>query len=414
MEIRTPLYDEQGNLLLARNQIIDSPSLLQALKEHPALFTDELALRQTVRAVMASFEEAYRHDEPLSSIPRAGVAAAPGEPEPELPEPARPREAETPAVPLDERWRILESRLGGILASLSLGGAAAREALPKLMEFYPLLQRLWQHNPASAALLLFNRTVSSFNGYCALHSLHCAVLAMDVSQRLPVSPAEARSLTLAALSMNASIKALQDQLAQQKGKASQDQLQRVARHGIETAELLSQAGVQDRLWLEVVSRHHDDLPYCPAINDRPPPEKLAKILQVIDRFTAALSPRGSRPARPAREAVKTVIRDHNQAEHDEVGLDLMLNLGLYPPGTYVQLERGETAVSLMRGPKPDQPVVATVLNRHGEPVLEPRLIHTSEEGQRVVLGLSGSQVKVKPNEAALIRLLQNLRSAIRR
>ncbi|GAB4090451.1 HD-GYP domain-containing protein [Hydrogenophaga soli] len=407
MTLQTPLYDENGHLLLARHAVIDSPTLLATLREHPALFTDERAIQETARAVMASFEEASRRDIPLGKLPAAGIAAAPAE---AMATPVAPRPASVrPPPDLAEHWRNLESKLGGVLAGLALGGNAAQEALKRLDQLHEQLHEALEHDLQSATFLLFSRSVTGFAGYSVLHSLLCAVVAWDASRRLPVSADESQALFKAALTMNVSIKVLQDQMASQRHAPTQDQLLAIGRHAEMSERILRDAGVDNPLWLGVVRGHHDDLPYNPAINNREPVEKLTKILQVIDRYTAAMSPRGSRAGRPPRDAARTVIRTHGGADHDEVGLDLMQNLGLYPPGTFVQLRGGEVAVVLRPGGRPDQPWVATVVNKAGEPIQTPRLLATTDATTAVASGLSGSDVKVRLNETALLRVLQDTR-----
>lgn len=411
MEIRAPLYDERGNLLLARHQVINSPSLLRSLREHPALFTDERALKDTIRSVMNSFEKAYRQDSRLADLPRAGVAATPGEPEPDTTFQRSDRVLERSPTPLHERMTIIERRLGGVLASLKVGGKTAHEALARLFALQEQLIRLVQIHRAGALFLVFSRTSSGLAGYSVLHSVQCAVVACDVCGRLPVSETETRALVLAALTMNVSIKGLQDQMAIQRAKASREQLAQVARHAIESAQCLNEAGVQDALWLEVVSRHHDELPYCPALNDRPPAEKLAKILQVIDRFTAALSPRGTRPARSSKDAVRSVIREHANSENDEVALDLMVNLGLYPAGTCVRLVTGAIGVVVKRGMHPNKPLVVPLMNPKGDALGSLRVVDTSDPAFAVQESIPSSMLKVRLNEPLLLGLLLGLPQA---
>ncbi len=406
MALQTPLYDEGGNLLLAKHQVINTPTLLQSLREHPALFTDEASLRETARAVLSSFNEATRRGAPLTKMQELSTQRIMATtPSPEATQQAQLRaEAEAAARrTLPELWTDLESNLGAVLGSIAVGGEAAQKAIKRLEIIEARFVALMQRDREAALFLLFNRSVTHFNGYSTLHSLLCAALAWDAASRLPISDAETVSLVRAALTMNVSIKPLQDLMAGQKNKPTQEQLLAIDAHSRESMRLLHRAGVTDPIWLAVVGQHHDDLPPCPAINDRPTAEKLAKVLQVIDRYSAAMSPRGSRPGRESRHAVKAVIRSPGTADHDEVGLDLMQNLGLFPPGTFVQLKRGDAAVVLRRGLRLNEPVVANVLNRQGEPVLAPRVFSTELPELAVETGLSGSSIRVRLNEEQMLR-----------
>ena len=412
MALQTPLYDEGGHLLLAKHQIIDSPALLQSLREHPALFTDNLSRRETARAVLSSFDEATRLDAPLSTMQQLAtqrIMATSTTPEAALQAQIRAEAEAAASRTLPELWTDLESNLGAVLGSIAVGGEAAQKALKRLETIETRFLALMQRDRETALFLLFNRSVTNFTGYSTLHSLLCAALAWDSASRLPISDTETVSLVRAALTMNVSIKPLQDLMAGQKTKPTQEQLLAIDAHSRESMRLLHRAGVTDPIWLAVVGQHHDDLPPCPAINDRPTAEKLAKVLQVIDRYSAAMSPRGTRPGRESRHAVKAVIRSPGTTEHDEVGLDLMQNLGLFPPGTYVQLKRGDAAVVLRRGLRLNEPVVASVLNRHGEPVLAPRMFSTESPELAVETGLSGSSIRVRLNEEQMLRHLSGSR-----
>jgi hypothetical protein len=56
-----------------------------------------------------------------------------------------------------------------------------------------------------------------------------------------------------------------------------------------------------------------------------------------------------------------------------------------------------------------EPVVASVLNRHGEPVLAPRVFSTELPELAVQSGLSGSTIKVRLNEEQMLRHLSAIR-----
>ena len=92
-------------------------------------------------------------------------------------------------------------------------------------------------------------------------------------------------------------------------------------------------------------------------------------------------------------------------KQDEAGSALVRILGLCPPGTFVKLANGETAVVLRRGIKPGEPLVASVLNRNDEPIAEPRLHDTSRETLKVVSTLVASSVRVNLKLNVMLRLI---------
>jgi HD-GYP domain-containing protein (c-di-GMP phosphodiesterase class II) len=392
------LYDSDGSLLLAKGQRIETSHQLGRITGLRGLLADSIT--SSTNAVLSGFDAASRGGIPLKELDKLTRSSALAS--------LQVRTEATP-VSLPQAWTDIESALRTALGNLPLCGDTAREAATRVETVAVRLQKLFADDREAALFLLFNRAVTDFNGYSSQHSLLCAALALDVCSRLPVSDIETHSIIRAALTMNVSIKQLQDRMAGQKTKPTQEQLLAIDAHAGESRRLLDHAGVTDHIWLAVVGQHHDELPHCPAINDRPTVEKLTKILQVIDRYSATMSPRGSRPGRESLQAVKAVIRSRGSVEHDEVGLDLMQNLGLFPPGTYVQLKRGDAAIVLRRGTKLNEPVVATVLNKRGEPVLAPRMVSTESPEFAVQSGLSGSSIKVRLNEVEMLRHLSSSR-----
>ncbi|GEM_PF-263410 len=410
--LEIPLYTETGHLLIAKNQVIESADKLEYLRSQPALYSDEVSLRNRARSWYTSVTELETKDAPLSRLDnlsdernRDSVLFVEGNVTELLK--AEAEVAASRSTP--ELWTDIEAILGGVLVGIAAGGEAAPKAMKRLAMVEARFFDLMKRDKDAAIFLLFTRSVTQFNGYSTLHALLCAALAWDSASRLPISETETSVLVKAALTKNVSIKTLQDRMAGQKTKPTQDQMLAIDSHAKDSMELLRQAGVSDPLWLNAVARHHDDLPHCPAINDRPPVEKLAKVLQVIDRYTAAMSPRGSRPGRESPQAVKSILRSPGNTEPDEVGLDLVRNLGLYPPGTFVELNRGDSAVVLRRGAKLNEPVVASVLNRHGEPVLAPRMLSTEMPEFAVRAAVSGSRIRVRLNESEMLRQLASSR-----
>jgi hypothetical protein len=231
---------------------------------------------------------------------------------------------------------------------------------------------------------------------------------------LKLTDAEGASLLHAALTMNVAMTSLQDTLAMQKGRPTPPQQAQIDRHPAEGVRLLQAAGVTDTVWLGVVLKHHQDLPAGVALAQRPVVDRLARILQVVDRYTAAMSPRISRAGRDAKDAARSAIVQPGASAHDEVGLALMMQLGLHPAGTFVKLASGETAVVLRKGVKPNEPMVATVLNKRDEPIAEPRLINTAKTDHAVVHGVPGSNVRVRLNLDQMLRQLAASKTGIDR
>lgn len=391
--LRFTLRDERGRVLLARGLRIEDLEALDALQKRRTVYVNYEESDEAIKVLMSGLNEATMRDAPLKDIDRFVSLKS---------------QEELPALPhsLPEAWEEVEARLKTTLNQIALGGPTASEAVQRLTAQVSVLQaNLFNRDRDAALFLLIHRAVTGFSGYSALHSLLSATVCHLLAAPLKLSEAESTALVRAALTMNVAMTQLQDLLAAQKQPPSPQQRALIDSHTADGVRLLKAAGVNDDLWLAVVQAHHDTLTPGLSLAQRSSEQRLTKILQVVDRYTAAMSPRVSRAGRDAKDAARSAIVQAGAGGHDEVGLVLMQVLGLHPAGTFVKLANGETAVALRRGIKPNEPWVASVLNRRDEPIAEPRLYNTAKPELAVVQGISGSHVRVRLNLHVMLRQL---------
>jgi hypothetical protein len=395
------LYDERGRMLLARHQRIDSQHLLDILHARPGLFADQDESREPINGVMASLEQAMFRNAPLKDLDKFRTLSS-------------VKRAAPPEVPLPQAWSDLEDRLRNALGHFSGDALLAHDAPQRIDQIVASMHKLMRQDKAGSLFLLVNRAITGFTGYSTLHSLLCAGLAQSIGTSTGLNDGELWVLQRAALTMNVSIKSLQDTMAAQKSPPTAEQLAQIDRHPTASANLLRAAGVHDRLWLDAVTLHHDPFPAGVPLARMGSAERLARVLQVIDRYTAALSPRGGRAGREAREATRAVVRLPGGAVHDEVGVALLQNVGLYPAGSYIKLVTGDVAVVLHQGHRPNCPRASTVVNKRGEPIGIPKLVDTAAPEHAVAEGLSGSDIRVRLSEELFLRQISELRATARR
>ncbi len=290
---------------------------------------------------------------------------------------------------LCERWTATESKLHGLLAS----SRHASDFPQKVVQLAAWIDQLVEEDSAGTQFLLFHRAVTQYIGYSALHALLCAVLCRLVSRTFSVPDAERRSLVCAALTMNMGITLLKDELALQKHAPTDSQQLLIQNHPAASHQMLVDAGVTDQAWLQIVTHHHAPLDGGGQPTQLGVVGSLVKILQTVDRFTAAMSPRKSRAGKSAHDSVRSMVLQ-KASRHDDVGVAMLQLLGVCPPGTYVRLSNGETAVVLRRGSKPALPTVASVINRNNEPIAIPRSRDLAAENLSLQETLPASQVRV--------------------
>lgn len=127
------------------------------------------------------------------------------------------------------------------------------------------------------------------------------------------------------------------------------------------------AGVGDPLWLEAVLHHHERLdgsgyPHGLRGDDIP---HLARLLGIVDIYTAMLRPRTYRDAVPARMALRNIFLERGKQVDEALATLLIKELGVYPPGTLVRLANDEIGVVLHRGGDAAHPQVSRLMTAEG-------------------------------------------------
>ncbi|MBS0292647.1 MAG: phosphodiesterase [Proteobacteria bacterium] len=310
-----------------------------------------------------------------------------------------PESADNEYEDLLGQWSDLESALAVLLARPH----SVQDFSQKLCQCDRWLRDLVVHDIDAALYLMFQLASTSTVGYSASHALVCATLCHILAPEFGLSQPERNSLVRAAFTMNIGTTALQDQLAQQREPLSPAQQQAVARHPQASVDLLERQHITDDLWLDVVAQHHQPQPDTAQLQGLSAPDRLSRILSTIDRYAAMISPRKSRAGRSATDSVRAIVGQDSELR-DEVGLTLVRTVGLCPPGTFVRLDNGETAIVLRRSERANFPLVASVLDAKGEPQTAPPLYHLQRGQPRIQSALARSAVTVQLPHRVMVRL----------
>lgn len=195
--------------------------------------------------------------------------------------------------------------------------------------------------------------------YSPRHSTSVAILTALLLSRRHHDPARAESAVAAALTMNFSIFDLQDSLCRQQEPLTSDQRAAVHLHPSEAAKTLRNHAIADATWLQTVEQHHEarNGSGYPAGLKEPAICLEAQIVSLADRYCVLVSPRSYRPALSPRQAIKELNDRAAESIDPSLIAALIAAVGLFPPGAFVRLANGETAVVVRRLLDPRHPVV---------------------------------------------------------
>jgi len=196
---------------------------------------------------------------------------------------------------------------------------------------------------------------------------------------------------------------LQDQLAVTELPLDTRTRALIDNHADNSARMLQAAGMADPAFLAVVRGHHDQSDDATELSALAPERQVARLLRRVDLFAAKISRRNARapmsPVQAAREACLGV-----GGRPDEVGGALLRAVGLYPPGSFVELANGEMGIVLARGRRANLPYVATLISASGNVLGEPALRDTLDQRFAVKSALAPGVVKVRPPHERLLAM----------
>ena len=217
---------------------------------------------------------------------------------------------------------------------------------------------------AALAHIMFAREAR----YPVRQSVNVAIITALLLDRTNNDSARTQAAVCAALTMNLPIQSLQEVLYRQQAMTDA-QHQAMTAHPARCAEQLASLGVSDPVWLAIVEQHHE------FVDGSGYPKKLtsdavlreAQVIGLADRFCATVTERAYRAA-VAPDVAITQIRTKSGSSIDPALIaELVHWVGMYPPGTVVELCNREVAVVTRRLRDPRHPVVFVVCGQNLQP-----------------------------------------------
>ncbi len=378
VDLRTP----DGRLLLARGQTLLSESHRDKLTAHQACISETDA---------KAWQKAL--DRSLRQIIASGVAP---ETIGQTPIPIQIGDIDYVEVQkIDGGWLDLQEILRGLLYQ----GAQAVTPLSRLQGIEQKALALLSQDPEDCLFVLFQALPDLGMGYCATHALLSGVVGTLTADRLTLPPEQRAMLMRAALVMNIGMARQQDGLALQRKAPSAAQRMIISDHAPISADILRGFGVLDPELLGLVHWHHEPDVASGATGS----VQTLRLLSLSDTLVAKMAPRVSRSAMSSLGAAKSLVLNAD-TQTRSLSVAMASVLGFYPPGTYVQLDNGETAVVIARGELATAPHVASLIKADGMSLSTYLYRDTRQDGCAVRMAVAADRINVKVNLEKVRRL----------
>jgi len=296
-----------------------------------------------------------------------------------------------------ELWPALHRRL----QKLGIDSPNGLDFQTHLVRIADGLTLALQERPDDSLFVLVQMLHDLRHGYSATHALLSAVTCQLTGPLANIQGERLEALSHAALTMNIGMRALQDRLASQTQPLDFEQRLAIQQHPTEGANLLRRLGVTDETWLSLVADHHETPDGGGYPHRKPVRDALQNLLRMSDLFVARISPRRSRRGLAPNVAVRNLyleMRDHS----GELGAIFAKQMGMYPPGSYVRLQSGETAVVIRRGARVNCPLTVAIADPIGVPLSPPQVRDTQSPGLAIKRYMDPDEVRVRIDLARLL------------
>ncbi len=277
------------------------------------------------------------------------------------------------------RQRVLEHSPGGAIPALPSEDMTPLQAMPALVAHLRALSERVLAVPGfperiAALAALVSRMAHTqpdgviaaimlcpYHHYTAHHAINCSLLAARLGQSLALTSQAAEQLVCAALTMNIASAKLQDRMASQQAGPSTAQQQTLHAHPLLAAAMLREAGVEDEAWLELVLLHHEKTdgrgyPFGLSGDDI---EHQVHRLHALDLVTAKMMPRTYRSRLKPKVALGELYAGKMEQVEPELVSHLVKIIGIYPPGSFVELADGDRAIVVRQTDNVATPIVAS-------------------------------------------------------
>ncbi|NLG95272.1 MAG: HD-GYP domain-containing protein, partial [Acetomicrobium flavidum] len=230
--------------------------------------------------------------------------------------------------------------------------------------------------------------------YTFVHSLNVALLSGFLARRLQGNDKSLiEDVVIGGLLHDVGKAKIPLEILNKPGPLTDEEYAVMKQHPVLGLEMLNEAGINEETILSVTSYHHERMDGkgypCQLRGNFIP--FVARIAAVADVFDAVTTSRVYRTAESLYFAVSLIIKETNKHFDPKVARELISALGLYPPGTVVELSDGSTAVVISSNPGDLlRPVVLLLYDSEGNPIAQSHPIDLKEAPNLYIKRVTGN------------------------
>lgn len=141
-----------------------------------------------------------------------------------------------------------------------------------------------------------------------------------------------------------------EQIQKQETPLSATQRRTIAQHPQKSAKMVHDIGVNNATWLKVILQHHElnDGSGYPSSLSKNQIVIGAKALAIAERYSMMISRHSKHEPISIGDALKVFFMEQGEKYEKALCMHFVLLLTLFPPGSFVELANGDTAIVVRR------------------------------------------------------------------
>ncbi len=250
----------------------------------------------------------------------------------------------------------------------------------RLEDARPVITACVDSIKANASAMFWMSRVKSRDAYTAEHCLRVAIFTIAFARFLGLPDEDLHVAGMCGLLHDLGKLKVPDNILNKPGPLNAEELVVMKNHAHLGYELMKSDPALESIISDVSRHHHERMDgggYPDNLEDSQI-SRFARIVSIVDAFDAMTSDRCYRDGMPASDAIRVLYQNRGTQFDAEMVEAFIRMVGLYPPGTLIELSTGEVALVVAVHPgKKLKPRVEVLLNADKQPV-EPRLIDLSQ------------------------------------
>lgn len=245
-----------------------------------------------------------------------------------------------------------------------------------------------KHN--SASLMNLTNIASSTEDYLHYHSVNVCILSLIISETLGFTDKETEIMATGALLHDLGMLKIPKYIISKKETLTKEEAKKIWMHPFNGYQTISSFNVYPEDVALTAFQHHEqyDGNGYPQKLSGGKISKYARIAGIANVYDAMTKKRSYRDAFSAYDAVRQVLSGSQQQFDPEILKAFLSNISIYPIGTAVKLNSGETAVvvSVNKGVS-IKPVVRLILSNDGKKIIKPKFLNLLENKNVFITGV---------------------------